>query len=274
MGPAPPTRRPGSAFGPQRSARFRSAPSYGWGTAPIGSAAPKVFISKDHVSDTLGNHSPGPMYHPPPPPQAAPAYSFGISDRSGHMPVKLGAGHLVMPSGFCEQLESHKKTAPMPSFGMAGRSSGQPVKVASPGEYMPPASGAANMDSRRASPSAFGFPRSQRFYDHRGNAVPGPGTYSRGLPIAHGPQVLSDKPSRPQSAFARASREHGSATACMAKGSASPGPGAHTPRKDRAFGEQIRSARRSQSGFGFGGAPRFQKETNEDVPGPGRYYPC
>ena len=221
---------------------------------------------------TMGGASPGPMYNPPAQPGVTPpAFSFGISDRQANpTPARLGAAHVMLPSGFQRQLETHKFSAPVPFFGTSVRRSH--VQVAAPGDYDAPGVGCVVEDSRRATSASFGFSKSQRFYDHRGTCAPGPGENIRYLPRAHGEQPTSDKPTRPSTSFPRASREHGSAVAPTRQNA--PGPGTHTPRKNAAMGEQINSRRRSSSGFGFGTSDRFPRPTAADVPGPGKYTPC
>ena len=220
---------------------------------------------------TMGGSSPGPMYNPPAQPGVTPpAFSFGISDRQANPGpgYRLGAAHVMLPSGFQRQLETHKFSAPAPFFGSSIRRGN--VQVAAPGDYDAPGVGSDMQDSRRATSASFGFSRSRRFYDHRGTCAPGPGTYSK-MPRAHGEQPTSDKPTRPMSSFSRASREHGAAVAIARKNA--PGPGAHTPRKVAAMGEQINSRRRSSSGFGFGTGDRFPRPSLADGPGPGQYTP-
>ena len=271
------TGRDASSCGAQHNGRHRSSPAYGFGTARTGANAPRIFISKEMISDLLGGSSPGPKYNPQgrPAEYAPPAYSFPVCSYRDARPPRYNGGpaQQAMPSSFGTQHETHKSSAGIFSFGTGSREVGSQMQVnqnrnTNAGEYIGEALGAEITDSRRASSTAFSQSKSPRFHSTPTLRSPGPGQYS--LRPAHGKQQLSTKPSQPISSFSKALRDN--RASLPQPSAASPGP-VYRPR-NASVGKQVASTRTNSPRYGFGSSSRFPKTTTSDAPGPGAYSPC
>ena len=127
-----------SMLGKQHSSSFRSAPSYGFGTAERAQIASKVFVSKDMVQDKYGTASPGPVYAPKAVDgrfHSAPSSSFGTSHRYALASMKRsgapipGPGQYSMPGSVSKQHDSQKFSYSSWKFGTSTRADQNKVFV-------------------------------------------------------------------------------------------------------------------------------------------------
>jgi len=295
-----------SMLGQQHSSRFRSSPSYGFGTAERAQLSNKVFISKEMVSDRYGVGSPGPVYYPKSVDgrlHTAPAHSFGASHRYSFASMKRSSGSVPGPGQYTltgsvtRQSDSQKHSYSSWKFGTSTRGDQAKVFVSpahaksvtefidSPGPcaYKHSGSMSKQSDSRKATNESFGMGTSSRFfYDNDSNlerhGAPGPGTYT--LRSAQGKQVTSDKSTLPIASFPRADRDRTANTVYLGPkqqqsfwGRNSPGPAVYSP--TASVGTQVSSDRPNVPKFGFGTADRFAYinigQRAMQSPGPGSY---
>ena len=118
-----------SSLGKQASARFRSAPDYGFGTMER-AQADKVFISKEMEGDKFGQGSPGPVYAPKAVDghyHTPSAYSFGASHRYAFASMKRsgatipGPGQYTLNGSVAKQADSQKHSYSSWKFGTSTR---------------------------------------------------------------------------------------------------------------------------------------------------------
>ena len=266
-----------TSLGKQLNGRYRSAPSYGFGSAKIGPSSPRLFVSKELITDLIGIDSPGPKYMPPFSPAAPtpPEFSFPVKSYRDAMPVtlkpkKAAAQQQIMPSSIGPQLETHKPSASSWTFGTGTRS--DTAQQRSMGGTSPGTSATIGdttlIDSRKRSSAAFSQSRALRFHTTPVLDTPGPGAYDLGS--VHGPQAVS----KPVSTWGKATRE--SRASLPQPSHDSPGP-VYSPRQHmigRQAGRQATSSRPSSAPCGFGTSRRFAKDPARDMPGPGHYNPC
>ena len=269
-----------SYLGSQPDSSLRSAPDYGFGTDKIGSN-PHRFVSSALATDALGQSSPGPKYRPSTAGDGrhprSPAHAFGVSHRYSESQMKriavVAPGPLKtrMPPSVGRQPNSLKVSEPSYSFGLSPRDDESRRYLAvtefTSNSATVGAVGQAQSSSQWRTCESYGMGTAERFfYDNvqsLAKAVPGPGTYE--LPVAHGPQLASDRPSKPRHSFPRSPRKGPDLS------TASPGP-KYTPRT-AAVGRQISSPRTSEPSYRFARATRFPPSDTEkhDMPGPGAY---
>ena len=255
-----------TSLGKQLNGRYRSSPSYGFGSA------------KTSPRDLVGIDSPGPKYMPPfsPASPTPPEFSFPVKSYREAMPCTLKpkkcnkAEQQIMPSSIGPQLETHKPTTPSFSFGTGTRTNpAQQRSVSGTSARTGATTGDSTLiDSRKRSSAAFSQSRALRFHTTPVLDTPGPGAYDLGS--VHGPQAVS----KPVSTWGKATRE--SRASLPQPSHDSPGP-VYSPRQHmigRQAGRQATSSRPSSAPCGFGTSRRFAKDPARDMPGPGHYNPC
>ena len=266
----------GSSIGEQRNGRFVTEPAYSMGQARKGAEAPKLFISKD-ISDTAGLDSPGPVYPAPysphTQPRSSPAHAFPkfICRDDNPFPARLGPPHILNPSSFGEQKETHKPSTGGYSFATEKRHTYSEKKDNRDSDaYTIPGLGDVQYDSLRRTSTAVGMSRARRFYDMPVLKMPGPGEYKVTRHGATGRQTTSRYPTQPVNKFGRSTRASRASLPMPADDS--PGP-VHDVKGNAAFGRQLLSRRPGSAHVPFSMARRFPKEVSHDVPGPGAYRP-
>ena len=253
-------------MGTQYDSRKESAPSFGFGSAPIGSQSPSKEVGL----------SPGPIYLPSPRDRRGPAFTFGTggaaapSRRAGAAP---GPGEYEVRESVGQvHASSTSHTAPQYGWGTGGRHQAaigsRPVSQACGEFYELSESIGPQPVSTKKNVSAFAFGTSKRF--DSGNrtanpsaANPGPGAYKLGN--STGVQVSSDFKSNPIVGFGRAERF---------RPRTSVEGGKHVKIRS-SVGPQVLSEQRSKPQYGFGSARRFDHDRPNtaaaSTPGPGSY---
>jgi hypothetical protein len=216
-----------SLMGPQPLGKWKSAPSFGFGTGSRDTRE-KVFISSAHVKGVYGRHSPGPAM-------------YGL------------------PSSTGPQLLSTRDSQPRWAFGSAHRwprSKFEPSP--GPGTYAHHPALGRQITSKYKSQPIFGFGSAQQranwkiFISQEHNLAfygrESPGPLSYGIGSTMGRQTLSTMRSSPTISFNSAQRS-GQANH-LKRAANSPGPASYT--LDAAIGRQNLSTMRSSSSPSFG----------------------
>lgn len=216
-----------SLMGPQPLGKWKSSPSFGFGTGDRDTRE-KVFISSAHVKGVYGRHSPGPAMY-------------------------------SLPSATGPQLLSTKESQARWAFGSAQRFPQSKLENSpGPGAYDHHPALGRQITSKYASMPVFGFGTAEQranwkifisqehnlaFY---GRESPGPLTY--GAHTTMGTQLLSTMRSAPSLSFGSADRS--SKASHLKRAAESPGPASYS--LDAAIGRQILSTMKSPSMPSFG----------------------
>ena len=205
---------------------------------------------------------------------ASPAVGFGTSSRAAPAATAAEApgpgAYRIRSTLLGDNPDSRIKSTPR--FSMRGREKfGSPdARAIDPTATLEPGPGhyrAKILNDRERRPPSFSFPKGSHPRT-KAKFMPAPGQYE--TPSAMGRQALSTRKSSPAPGFGKGKRPP-----LLLQSTADVGPGEYGPGESACF-RQLDSRRRScrSTKFGTGGRHKpamGERQTNDDVPGPGTY---